>query len=171
MSAQYRFSLIHALGLLTLAVGVIVIVMACLSIAGWIFGFGVFPFLNRSGSPLGITPDAALCFILCWVSLWVLRESTGKSSEGASADKVFHGANLILASLVKGSNDDKASGVDSAPEPGKQGVRRAEGDENKALGVDFAQSCAVEGDGVERDKLEKKSPAPGFLRRLAQLFA
>jgi len=74
MSAQYRFSLIHVLGLLTLAVGVIVIVMACLSIAGWIFGFGVFPFLNQSGAPLGITPDAALCFILCWVSLWVLRE-------------------------------------------------------------------------------------------------
>src|SRR2546428_1491104 len=86
MSAQYRFSLIHVLGPLTLAVGAIVIVMACLSMAGWIFGFGVFPFLNRSGAPLGITPDAALCFILCWVSLWVLRESTGKSSEEAPAD-------------------------------------------------------------------------------------
>src|SRR5262249_14993355 len=175
MSAQYRFSLIHVLGLVTLAVGAIVIVMACLSIAGWIFGFGVFPFLNRSGSPLGITPDAALCFILCWVSLWVLRESTGKSSEGASADKVFHGANLILASLVKGPNDDKASGVDSAPDPGRQGVRRGGGDETRALAVGLAQSIAaegaVEGNGVEGDKREKKSPAPGFPRRLAQLFA
>src|SRR5262249_62089363 len=63
MSAQYRFSLIHVLGLLTLAAGAIAIVMACLSIAGWIFGFGVFPFLNQSGARLGITPDAALCFI------------------------------------------------------------------------------------------------------------
>src|SRR5215510_16136800 len=103
MSAQYRFSLIHVLGLLTLAVGAIVIVMACLSIAGWIFGFVVFPFLNQSGAPLGITPDAALCFILCWVSLWVLRESTGKSSEGAPVEKGFLDPNLILASLDRKS--------------------------------------------------------------------
>jgi PAS domain S-box-containing protein len=171
MSAQYRLSLIHVLGLLTLAVGAIVIVMACLSIAGWIFGFGVFPFLSRSGAPLGITPDAALCFILCWVSLWVLRESTGKSFEGPSADKVFIDANLILAPLIKGAKEDQASGVDSAPEPGKQGVRRPQGDGNNALGVGLAQSGAVEGNGAERDKLEKKSSAPGGLRRLAQLFA
>jgi hypothetical protein len=80
MSAQYRFNLFHVLGLLTVVVGAIVIVMACLAIAGWMFGFGVFPYLNQSGAHLGITPDAALCFILCWVSLWVLRESTGKFS-------------------------------------------------------------------------------------------
>jgi PAS domain S-box-containing protein len=171
MNAQYRFSLVHVLGLLTLAVGVIVIVMACLSIAGWIFGFGVFPFLNRSGAPLGITPDAALCFILCWVSLWVLRESTGKSSEGTSSDKVLLDADLILASLIKGANADKTLGEDCAPGPGKQGGQRSQGDENKALGVGLAQSGAVEGNGVERDKLEKNGAAPRFPRRLAQLFA
>src|SRR5262249_5455584 len=160
MSAQYRFSLIHVLGLLTLAVGAIVIVMACLSIAGWIFGFGVFPFLNQSGAPLGITPDAALCFILCWVSLWVLRESTGKSSEGVAADKGVLGGDLILASLIKGANGDKALGKDSAPDPGKQGGQRSQGDEDKALGVGLAQSItaegAVEGNGVEEDTAEKK---------------
>jgi PAS domain S-box-containing protein len=171
MSAQYRFSLVHVLGLLTLAVGAIVIVMACLSIAGWIFGFGVFQFLNQSGAPLGITPDAALCFILCWVSLWVLRESTGKSSEGASADKGLLDADLIGASLIKGANGDKALGEESAPDPGKQGGQRSQGDEDKALGVGLAQTGAVEGNGVEGDKLEKKSSAPGFPRRLAQLFA
>ena len=171
MSAQYRFSLIHVLGLLTLAVGVIVIVMACLSIAGWIFGFGVFPFLNQSGAPLGITPDAALCFILCWVSLWVLRESTGKSSEGASAHKGFLDADLILASLIKGANADKALGEDCASGPGRQGMQRSQGDEDKALGVGLAQSGAVEGNGVERDKLEKNGSAPRFPRRLAQLLA
>src|SRR5262249_9803169 len=158
-SAQYRFSLIHVLGLLTLAVGAIVIVMACLSIAGWIFGFGVFPFLNQSGASLGITPDAALCFILCWVSLWVLRESTGNSSEGTSPDKVFLDADLILASLVKGANVDKALGKDCAPGPGKQGGQRSQGDEDKALGVGLAQSIAaegaVEGKVVEGDKLGK----------------
>src|SRR5215510_164092 len=175
MSAQYRFSLIHVLGLLTLAVGAIVIVMACLSIAGWIFGFVVFPFLNQSGAPLGITPDAALCFILCWVSLWVLRESTGKSSEGASADKGFLDADVILASLIKGANGDKALGKAGSPDPGKQGGQRSQGDEDKASGVGLAQSItaegAVEGNGVEGDKMEKKSSAPGFPRRLAQLFA
>jgi PAS domain S-box-containing protein len=175
MSAQYRLSLVHVLGLLTLAVGVIVIVMACLSIAGWIFGFGVFPFLNQSGAPLGITPDAALCFILCWVSLWVLRESTGKSSEGTSPDKVLLDADLILASLIKGANADKTLGADCAPGPGKQGGQRSQGDENKALGVGLAQSIAaegaVEGKVVEGDKLEKNGSAPRFPRRLAQLFA
>jgi PAS domain S-box-containing protein len=80
MSAQYRFNLFHVLGLLTVAVGAMVIVMACLAIVSWMFGFGLFPYLNPSRAPLGITPDAALCFILCWVSLWVLRESTGKFS-------------------------------------------------------------------------------------------
>src|SRR5688572_30561660 len=78
MSAQYRFNLFHALGLLTATVGAIVIVLACLAIVSWVFGHGVFPYLNQSETPLGITPDAALCFILCWVSLWVLSESTGK---------------------------------------------------------------------------------------------
>src|SRR5262245_55326134 len=175
MSSQYRFSLIHVLGLLTLAVGAIVIVMACLSIAGWIFGFGVFPFLNQSGAPLGITPDAALCFILCWVSLWVLRESTGKASEETSPDKIFPDADLILASLVKGANVDKALGDDCARGPGKQGRQRSQGDEGKALGVELAQSIAaegaVEGKVVEGDKLEKNRSAPRFPRRLAQLFA
>lgn len=105
MSAQYRFSLIHVLGLLTLAVGVIVIVMACLAIVSWVFGFGVFPFLNQSGRPLGITPDAAFCFILCWVSLWVLRES---ASEKAAADKLLIDAAPIRASLIGASDEDKA---------------------------------------------------------------
>src|SRR4030095_5304300 len=146
-------------------------VMACLSIAGWVFGFGVFPFLHQSGTPLGITPAAALCFILCWVSLWVLRESTGNSSKGSSPDKVFLDASLILASLNKGANVDKTLGEDCAPGPGKQGGQRSQGDENKALGVGLARSGAVEGNGVERDELEKNRSAPRFPRRLAQLFA
>ncbi|MBO0861090.1 MAG: response regulator [Chloracidobacterium sp.] len=87
MSAQYRFNLFHVLGLLTVVVGALVIVMAFLAIVSWMFGFGGFPFLRQSGAPLGITPDAALCFILCWVSLWVLRESTGKSTNKASTNE------------------------------------------------------------------------------------
>ncbi len=144
MSAQYRFSLIHVLGLLTLAVGAIVIVMACLAIVSRIFGFGVFPFLNQSGAPLGITPDAALCFILCWVSLWVLRES---ASEKASVDKFLNEAALVRASLIGASGEDKA------------------------LGEASAQPGVAEEDEAEQDKSEEKSSAGGFLRRLAQLFA
>src|SRR5215510_9754655 len=171
MSSQYRFSLIHVLGLLTLAVGAIVIIMACLAIAGWIFGFGVFPFLNQSRAPLGITPDAALCFILCWVSLWVLRESTGKSSEVTSADKGFLRADLILASLIKGADGGKSSGADVATESCGQGGLREQGAEDKSLGAGGARSGAIEADVAERDKPEKKSSARGFPRRLAQLFA
>jgi PAS domain S-box-containing protein len=171
MSAQYRFSLIHVLGLLTIAVGVIVIAMACLAIADWTFGIGVFPFLNQSGAPLGITPDAALCFILCWVSLWVLRESAGKSFEGASTDRVIHKVDLTPASLIKGADVDKVLAEDSASEPGRQDRQRSKGDEDKASGVGLAQFDVAGGNEAERDKLEKKSSAPGFPRRLAQLFA
>ena len=171
MSSQFRFSLIHVLGLLTLAVGAIVIVMACLAIAGWIFGFGVFPFLNRSRAPLGITPDAALCFILCWVSLWVLRESTGKSSDGASADRGFLRADLILASLIKGADGGKSSGADFATESCGQGGLSEQGAEDKSSGIDGARSGSVEANVAERDKPEMKSSARGFPRRLAQLFA
>ncbi|MGH9752371.1 MAG: hybrid sensor histidine kinase/response regulator [Blastocatellia bacterium] len=147
MIAQYRFSLIHVLGLLTLAVGAIVIVMACLAIVSWIFGFGVFPFLNRSGTPLGITPDAALCFILCWVSLWVLRES---AFEKSSADKFLIEASLIRASLIGASN---ASNKD------------------KALDKVSARGPATGEDGSERDNLKEKNSAHRFSRRLARLFA
>ena len=184
MNAQYRFSLIHVLGLLTLAAGVIVIVMACLVIANWMFGFGVFPLLYRAGAPLGITPDAALCFILCWVSLWVLRESTWKSSEGPAAGNVLPDANLRLASLIKEPNGDKALSEGFAPEAGRQDGQRLQDAEEKASGVEpsrqgclrsqgvvLAQSGAVEGNGVELDKLEKKGSARGVPRRLAQLFA
>src|SRR5262249_22908085 len=100
-----------------------------------------------------------------------LRESTGKSSEGTSPDKVFLDADMILASLVKGANVDKALGEDRAPGPGKQGGQRSKGDEDKALGAGLAQSGAGEGNGVERDKLEKNRSAPRLPRRLAQLFA
>jgi PAS domain S-box-containing protein len=144
MSAQYRFSLIHVLGLLTLAVGAIVIVMACLAIASWIFGFGIFPFLNQSRAPLGITPDAALCFILCWVSLWVLRES---ASEKAPACKSLIEDAMILDSLIAGA------------------------DEDKALRADLPQRGAAEENEAGRDWSEKRSSASGFSRRLAQLFA
>jgi len=171
MNAQYRFSLIHVLGLLTLAVGVIVIVMACLVIANWMFGFGGFPFLNHVGAPLGITPDAALCFILCWVSLWVLRESTGKSSGEPAAGNVLDDADLRLASLIKKPNGDKALGKDFAPEPGRKDGQGSQDAGEKESGVSLSQSGAVEGNGVELDKLEKRSSAHGVPRRLAQLFA
>jgi PAS domain S-box-containing protein len=184
MNAQYRFSLIHVLGLLTFAVGVIVIVMACLVIANWMFGFGVFTLLNRSGAPLGITPDAALCFILCWVSLWVLRESTWKLSEGPAAGNVLPDANLRLASLIKEPNADKAFGEGFAPEAGRQDGQRKQDVVEKASGVEpgrqgrlraqgvvLAQSGAVEGNWVELGKLEKNGSARGVPRRLAQLFA
>jgi PAS domain S-box-containing protein len=144
MSAQYRFSLIHVLGLLTLAVGAIVIVMACLAIASWIFGFGFFPYLNQSQAPLGITPDAALCFILCWVSLWVLRESASKK---APAGKSLIEAAMIRDSLIGGA------------------------DEDKALRADLPQPGVAEENEAQRDWSEEKSSARGFSRRLAQLFA
>jgi PAS domain S-box-containing protein len=98
MSAQYRFNLFHVLRLLTMAVGAIVIVMACLAIVSWMFGLGPFPYLNQSGAPLGITPDAALCFILCWISLWVLSESTGKLlSEETAPDE----GNVVEGDMLK----------------------------------------------------------------------
>src|SRR5262245_2472460 len=104
MSEQYRYNLFHVLGLLTVAVGAIVIVMACLAISSWIFGFGVFPYFNQSGASLGITPDAALCFILCWISLWVLRESTGKLFGETSFDEGANSENAV----EKGRPEDKS---------------------------------------------------------------
>jgi PAS domain S-box-containing protein len=98
MSAQYRFNLFHVLGLLTVAVGAIVIVMACLAIVSWLFGFGVFPYLNQSGATLGITPDAALCFILCWISLWVLSESAGTVSP---AEREPDEANVVEKDMLE----------------------------------------------------------------------
>ncbi|HEY8459390.1 MAG TPA: PAS domain-containing protein, partial [Blastocatellia bacterium] len=105
MSEQYRFNLFHVLGLLTAAVGAIVIVMACLAIAGWMFGFGLYSYFNQSGAPLGITPDAALCFILCWVSLWVLRESTGKSPGETPLDEGADEGNAVES----GKQEQKSS--------------------------------------------------------------
>ncbi len=115
MNAQYRFSLIHVLGLLTLAAGVIAIVAACLAMAGWIFGLGVFgpqfSILSDPGrAPLGITPDAALCFILCGISLWVLRESAGRKGETPHAngpsEKFLIETAMTRATLIRVSDED-----------------------------------------------------------------
>ena len=157
MSAQYRFSLIYVLGLLTLAVGAIVIVLACLAMAGWIFGAGVFdPQVSNSnqsglmlGIAAGITPDAALCFILCGVSLWVLRESAGKAPPAKPpaekflpTEKFLVEAALMRSSLVK------------IPDEGSE----AAWDENNS-------------DGAKSGSLEEKSFTRRFARRAAQFCA
>src|SRR5262249_45528445 len=162
MSAQYRFSLIQVLRLFTLAAGVIVIVMACLAMAGWIFGERDFVpwFLNQHGqAALGITPDAALCFILCGISLWVLRESTGIGRKAPAvkspAGKVILESALLRASLIKVPFEDEVS--------------------DKACGAALPQP-----DEVEQGSQQGKSLAPGatpgatpgakgYSRRLAQL--
>src|SRR5262249_41350163 len=116
MSAQYRFSLIQVLRLFTLAAGVIVIVMACLAMAYWIFGASDFGLriLNLPGhAALGITPDAALCFILCGISLWVLRESIGSVGNAppvkTQAENFILEAALLRASLIRVPDDDEDS--------------------------------------------------------------
>lgn len=151
MSAQNRFSLFYALGLLTFAAGAIVIATSCLAIAIWIFGPGVFnpQFSDESGQfgfsgamPLGMTPDAALCFILCGVSLWMLRKSAGKAPGVAvtrtPVKKFLFEAALIRSSLVMISDEDS----------------------EKPWDVDSVETG-----------LEEKSPARGFSRRLAQFCA
>src|SRR5262245_16827443 len=158
MSAQYRFSLIQVLRVFTLAAGVIVIVMACLAMAGWIFGERDFvpQFLNQHGqAALGITPDAALCFILCGISLWVLRESTGIGRKAppvkSPAEKFILESALLRASLIKVPFEDEVS--------------------DKACGAALPQP-----DEVEQGSQQGKSLAPGatpgtggYSRRLAQL--
>lgn len=155
MSAQYRFSLVYVLGLLTFAAGAIVIAVPCLAMAVWVFGFGESnpqpadgfgQFGIPGATSLGITPDAALCFILCGVSLWILRKSAGKSLAVGGAKtpikKFLVEAALMRSSLVMILDEDseRACGVDSA-ETGQDG------------------------------RLEEKSLARGFLRRVAQSCA
>jgi PAS domain S-box-containing protein len=151
MGAQYRFSLIYVLGLLTLVAGAIVIVLAGLAMAGWIFGFGVFDsWLSlRSGhsgavSP-GMSPDAALCFILCGIALWVLRDSAESASTGkAPTEKFLFEAALIRASLIKTPDEDSENAL---------------------------ESYIDEMDDSELDKLKKSGFSSGYSRRLAQLSA
>src|SRR5262249_31928523 len=152
MGAQYRFSLIYVLGLLTFVAGAIVIFMACLAMAGWIFGFGVFnlQFSNQSGhhgpTPLGMTPDAALCFILCGIALWMLRKATGKmAGMKAPAEKFLVEAALIRASLIKVSDEDS----EKLYEAGPGGTE----------------------DETELGELGKNGFSRGFSRRLAKLCA
>src|SRR5262245_40557642 len=159
MSAQYRFSLIQVLGLFTPAMGVIVIVMACLATPYWIFGSGVFGprFADQSGNPgasfAGITPDAALCFILCGIALWVLRESRLKSVKGAHlkspAEKFLLEAALVRASLVKVPDENEAG----------DGAREGA----------LPQRCETELDVIERKAAA--AAARGYSRRLARLCA
>ncbi|MGH9767537.1 MAG: hybrid sensor histidine kinase/response regulator, partial [Blastocatellia bacterium] len=144
--------------------GAIVIAMAGLAMAGWVFGERVINlgFSNHPGAtPLGMTPDAALCFILCGIALWVLRESTGKMAGKAPAvkapaEKFLVEAALIRASLIKVSDEDS----EKAWEVGPDGTKDGTGD-----GAE---------DGVEDetgDELRKKGLFRGFSRRLAQLCA
>jgi PAS domain S-box-containing protein len=159
MSAQYRFSLIQVLRLFTLAAGVIVIVMACLAMASWIIGGrGFLPqFLNQPGpGSVGITPDAALCFILCGISLWVLRESTGNGGTPppvkTPAEKFLFESALVRSSLIKVPDDeDEVSDTASRAAPPQL-------------------------DETERGSPEGKNLAPGararvYSRRIAQLSA
>src|SRR5262249_50650538 len=163
MSAQYRFSLIQVLRLFTLAAGVIVIVMACLAMASWIFGArDLGPrFLNLPGhAALGITPAAALCFILCGISLWVLRESTGSVRNAppvkSRAEKFILEAALLRASLIRVPDEDEVS--------------------DKTCVAALPQSDEIAPDEIEHDTQEGRSfaagaspDARGYSRRLAQL--
>jgi PAS domain S-box-containing protein len=146
MGAHYRFSLIHALGLLTLAVVAFVIAVAGLAMAGWIFGFGLFNqwFSSHAGHPgaipPGLSPDAALCFILCGIALWALRETAGNvATAKAPAEKFLIETALLRASLVKVSEDEPEKQLESGPEE------------------------------AESDKLENRAGV--YSRRLAQLCA
>lgn len=155
MSAQYRFSLIYVLGLLTLVAGAIVIVMACLAMAGWIFGVGVFSLKvpnpdqgSQFGSALGITPDAALCFLLCGVALWVLRESARESLSSRLAAERFLPAEKFLmeAAFTRASL-----------------IRIADEDSEETWEEDW--------DGAESERPGKKSFTRRFARRAAQVCA
>ena len=156
MSARYRFSLIQMLRLFTLAAGVIVIVMACLGMASWMIGERDFGsrFMNQTGlAALGITPGAALCFMLCGISLWVLRESTGNVEKTPTvktpAEQFVIESALIRASLIKVPDEDEGS---------DKAGRAARSQRNE----------------TEQGSLEEKSSDPGergYLRRMAQLSA
>ena len=165
MSGQYRFSLIQLLRLFTLAAGVIAIAMACLAMVSWLIGARILGphFLNQPGLPtLGITPDAALCFILCGISLWVLRESTGNRGEATPvktrAEKFILESALIRASLIKVPDDDEVE--DKAKNDAS----------DKVGGASHGREGEIERDATE----EKKRLALGSRensRRLAQIFA
>ena len=158
MSARYRFSLIQVLRLFTQVAGVIVIVMACLAMASWIIGErGFVPrFLNQPGlASVGITPDAALCFILCGISLWVLRESIGNGGMTPSvktpAEKFIFESALVRASLIKVPDNDEDEDSDNA-----------------------SRDALSQSDETEQGSPEGKSLAPGargYSRRMAQLCA
>src|SRR5262245_24843686 len=158
MIARFRFSLIQVLRLFTLAAGMIVIVMACLAMVSWVVGgryIGPW-YLNQPGlSSAGITPDAVLCFILCGVSLWVLRESAlnvGKTPQVKTpAEKFILESALVRASLFK---------VPDEP------------DEEE--GSEEAGAALRRPDETEQGSPEETSSAPGasgHSRRIAQLCA
>lgn len=120
-----------------MAAGAIVITVASLAMANWVFGVGVFEMqvLNQPGqagradSAMGITPDAAFCFILCGISLWVLRESAGKAApRKAPTEKFLVEAALNRASLVKlfeEDSDETEPGKSAKKSPARKYVRRA----------------------------------------------
>ncbi len=74
MIGQYRAYHISSFKLLPAAASFVVIVIACLSLIGWVFNIGVF---TRPEWPV-MAPNAALCFILCGISLWLLRKPLAK---------------------------------------------------------------------------------------------
>ncbi len=147
MIALYRFSLIQVLRMFTLAAGPFIMVMACLAMASWMFGARI---LNQSGQ-MGITPDAALCFLLCGISLWGLRESTGKmgtaSPNKMPAEKFILESALIRASIIKVPDETDIT--------------------EKAKSASFQQE-----EEVEKESGSGRSLAPGFRgysRRAAQI--
>ncbi len=75
MIVEHRSNLISVLRLLPLVACILVLVTSCLALAVWALDLSVF----KRGQ-YGMTPNAAVCFILCCASLWLVRAPMEKDN-------------------------------------------------------------------------------------------
>jgi PAS domain S-box-containing protein len=105
MIVQHRFNLISVLRLLPLVACILVLVTSCLALVVWALDIGVLKGLIQGQrgqlGPYGMTPNAAVCFILCGAALLLVRAPMEKDLDvqGLDGGEWTLGAEGFVATL------------------------------------------------------------------------